>query len=256
MDLHIINEAIKTYIKPQTPPLAIRMVGAGEELPEKVKMPSKHLKNRVTICQSFNMARYTGVTLALGKEDQSCAAGSIILGFREPVPYFNEGNLVAGMYAASHEVGAAIEKDLERFPTGKYSYILVAPLDRANFEPDLINIYGTPAQMSRLVQAARYNTGVAVKSSFTGRAECAHAIVRTMESGEYQLLLLCNGERVFAHSQDFEMSFAFPVAKADELISGLEGSHKNGIRYPTPFWVNYKAAFPPSIAKIDEIWND
>lgn len=256
MDLQGIYDALTTYLNPQTPPLALRMVPAGEALPEKAKIPSQHFKNRITICQCFSMVRYSGITIALGKDDQSCAAGSIILGFREPIAYFNEGNLVAGMYAADHEVGAVMEKELERFPVGKYSHLLVAPLSRANFEPDLINIYGNPAQMARLVQAARYNTGIAVKSSFTGRAECAHAIVRTMESGECQLLLLCNGERVFAHAQDFEMSFALPMAKADELVSGLAGSHKNGIRYPVPFWVNYKAAFPPSIAKIDEIWND
>ncbi len=256
MDLQGIHETLKTYINPPTPPLAIKLVPPGEELPGNAKIPSLHFKNRLTICQCFNMVRYSGITIALGKEDQSCAAGSIILGFKEPISYFKEGNLVAGMYAANHEIGAVMEENLERFPAGKYIYLLVAPLSRANFEPDLINIYGNPAQMARLVQAAHYNSGRAVQSSFTGRAECAHALVRTMESGDYQLLLLCNGERVFAHAQDFEMSFTFPLARADELISGLAESHKNGIRYPVPFWVNYRAVFPPSIAKIDEIWNE
>jgi len=253
---HKFCEALKNYINIQTPPLAVKMVSGDSELPEKAKVPSKHFKNRLTICQAFNMARYNGLSIALGRDDQSCPVGSVILGFREPVSYYTEGNMVAGMYAASKEIGALMEKDLQCFPPGKYSHLLVAPLDRAAFEPDLINIYCNPAQLMRLVQGARYNNGQIISSSFTGRAECSHAIVPTIEFGQYQVVLPSNGERVFAHTQDFEMSFAVPLAEADDLVAGLEESHKNGIRYPIPFFVNYKASFPPKLTKIEEVWNE
>jgi len=253
---HKFCEALKNYINIQTPPLAVKMVSGDSELPEKAKVPSKHFKNRLTICQAFNMARYNGLSIALGRDDQSCPVGSVILGFREPVSYYTEGNMVAGMYAASKEIGALMEKDLQCFPPGKYSHLLVAPLNRAAYEPDFVNIYCNPAQLMRLVHGARYNNGQIINSSFTGRAECSHAIVPTIEYGKYQVVLPSNGERVFAHTQDFEMSFAVPLAKAGDLVAGLEESHKNGIRYPIPFFVNYKASFPPSLTKIEEAWNE
>lgn len=256
MELKALNEALVSYINPQTPSLAVKMVEKGGELPEKVKLPSKHFKHRLTICQAFNMARFNGLAIALGKEDQSCPVGSVILGFQKPVPYYTEGKMVAGMYAADLEVGAKMEEDLQCFPHGKYSYLLIAPLARAAFDPDFIYIYCNPAQLMRLVQGARYNSGMEIKSSFSGRAECAHAIVPTIETGDYQVVLPSNGERVFAHTQDHEMSFTVPIARAEDLVSGLEGSHKNGIRYPIPFFINYKATFPPNISKVEEIWSE
>ena len=254
MDLQVMHEALKAYINPQTQPIAVKMLPKGGELPEKVKIPSQHFKHRLTICQAFNMARYNSLSIALGKKDQSCPVGSVILGFQEPVPYYSEGNMVAGMYACSKEIGAIMEKELQRFSYEKYSYLLVAPLLRAAFEPDFINIYCNPAQLMRLVHGARYNKGNAITSSFTGRAECSHAIVPTIELGECQVVLPSNGERVFAHTQDFEMSFTVPLAKAEDLVSGLEQSHKNGIRFPIPFFINYKATFPPNITKVEESW--
>ncbi len=42
---------------------------------------------------------------------------------------------------------------------GEYAGLLVAPLDRAAFEPDLVCIYGNPAQVMRLTQAALWKGG-------------------------------------------------------------------------------------------------
>jgi len=256
MEIHTINQALNTYINCLTFPLGIKMLTDEKELPEKVKIPSKHFKKRLTVCQSFSMSRFQGVTIALGKEDQSCPTASVFLGFREPVQYYTEGNLCDGMYSASREVGAVMEENMPRFPYNKYTHLLISPLHRATFMPDFICVYCNPAQLMRLVHGARYNKGGVITSSFTGRGECAHVIVNTIETGDYQVAILCNGERVFGRAQDFEMAFTIPVAKAEELISGLENSHNNGIRYPIPSWVNYEAAFPPSIAKLEEMWSD
>jgi hypothetical protein len=35
-------------------------------------------------------------------------------------------------------------------------------------------------------------------------------------------------------AQDTEMVFAFPWEYADEILAGLEGTHKGGLRYPIP----------------------
>jgi phosphatidylethanolamine-binding protein (PEBP) family uncharacterized protein len=47
-------------------------------------------------------------------------------------------------------------------------------------------------------------------------------------------VLSCNGGRVFGMAQNTEMVFAFPWNLAEELMDGLEGTHRGGIRYAGP----------------------
>ena len=48
---------------------------------------------------------------------------------------------------------------------------------------------------------------------------------------------------------------SLPVLElVDELIEGLEGTHKGGVRFPIPSFVRYSGEFPPSYRKLDEIW--
>jgi uncharacterized protein (DUF169 family) len=254
LDLKALSGALDAYVKPGTLPLAVKMVPPGEELPEKVRIPSRDLKKRLAICQVFNMTRRYGWAMALGREDQNCPIGSVALGFEEAVPYYTEGNLADGMYTSSLEAGRKSEEAVRRFPLGKYAYLLVAPIARATFEPDFAYVYVNPAQLMRLVQAALYKEGGALTSTFSGRGECAETIVNTMESGQCQVIMPGNGERVFGHTQDDEMAFTIPAAKVDEVSSGLEGTHKAGVRYPIPVWLNYEVSFPPKYTTLQDTW--
>ena len=69
------------------------------------------------------------------------------------------------------------------------------------------------------------------------------------------MILPCYGDRVFGQANDDEMAFTFPWSKVDELIEGLEGTHKGGVRFPIPSFVRYSGEFPPSYRKLDEIWS-
>ena len=109
------------------------------------------------------MARKLGWAIAMGKEDMQCSLGAAPFGFFKNIDFFNEGNLAAGMFTASKEVGKKEEDLIDRFDFGVNSHILVAPLSRAAFEPDLLMIYGNPAQIMRLIQGALYNEGGAIQ---------------------------------------------------------------------------------------------
>jgi hypothetical protein len=53
-------------------------------------------------------------------------------------------------------------------------------------------------------------------------------------------------------TQDYEMGFAIPWSKIGEIIEGLEGTHKGGIRYPIPSFLSYTGEFPTQYAKVSE----
>ena len=255
-DPKAIIEKIEGYVRPATFPVAVRMLGPDEPIPEKAKRPERDLKVQITTCQGVTMARRYGWTVALTREDINCPLTKVAFGLESEPAYFTEGNCCAGMYTCSAETGAKTESETHHFPQGRYKTILMGPAARATFEPHVVIVYGTPAQVMRLTTGALWKRGGALKSSFTGRIDCADEIIRTMETGECQVILPCYGDRVFGQTEDHEMAFTFPWSKAEELLEGLEGTHKGGVRYPIPSYVRYSGEFPPSYQKLDEIWRN
>ena len=255
-DLKQFDQAIQTYIKPTTLPLAIKLLTSEKEIPEKTKTPMKDFKKRYAICQTVGMSRRTGWTLALGKEDLSCPLSQVSLGFERELPFFKEGNLCEGMYTGTKRAGAKTEAVVPKYEYGRYKYILIGPVARAAYEPDAILIYGDSAQVMRLVHAALWEDGGVLTSNFMGRYDCADYTAGTTQTGRCQVILPCNGDRVFGMAQDFEMAFAIPNTQIDQIVSGLEGTHKGGVRYPVPFFMNWEATFPPKYVQLEKLWRE
>ena len=99
-DLKEMEQALNTYIRPLTFPVAIKMLKSEEEIPEKTRRPYQQLKKKVAICQGIGMARKLGWTVAMGKEDMQCSLGAAPFGFFKNIDFFDEGNLAAGMFTA------------------------------------------------------------------------------------------------------------------------------------------------------------
>jgi uncharacterized protein (DUF169 family) len=199
------------------------------------------------------MARKLGWAVAMGKEDMQCSLGAAPFGFFRNIDFYNEGNLAAGMFTASKEAGKKEEDLVDRFEHGQYSHILAAPLDRTSFEPDVLMVYGNPAQIMRLVQGALYNEGGAIQSSSMGRLGCA-GIITVMKTNQCRYAVPGNGDRIFGMTQDWEMAFLMPAARVDTVIDGVAKSHKGGIRYPITSFFNFEATFPPSYQEQMKIW--
>lgn len=254
MDTKSFAREIDTHIRPATFPVAVKLLAPGEAMPEKAKRPHRDLHVQMAICQAIGMARRIGWTFALGEEDLNCPLAKTVFGFSPLTTHYSEGHLACGMYVESLEAGARSEAATHSLPQGKYKHLLIAPAARAEFEPDAIVIYGSAAQVMRLLTGALWKRGGALTSSFTGRVDCSDEIIRTMLSGDYQVILPCYGDRVFAHTEDNEMAFSLPGAKMAELIDGLAGTHKGGIRYPIPGFLRYTPQFPDHYYELERIW--
>lgn len=247
-------EKIESHARPATFPVAVRLLGPDEAIPEKVKRPQRDLGVQVTTCQGVTMARRYGWTVAMTREDINCPLTKVAFGLENEPAYFTDGFCCAGMYTSSPEAGAKTEAMTHHLPFGKISTILMGPASRVSFEPQVVIIYANPAQVMRLTTGALWKNGGALKSTFTGRIDCSDEIIRTLETNEFQVILPCYGDRVFGQANDDEMAFAFPWSRVEELVEGLEGTHKGGVRFPIPSFVRYSGEFPPSYKKLDEIW--
>lgn len=204
--------------------------------PAKAKKPIEALKHPIALCQGVALARRYGWTMILDKQDHACPVGIVLMGYESP-DKLDSGCIACPGYAGSVEAGAIMEQSNAKLPQGSLKELWLAPLDKAEFEPDLVLVYGNAAQVARMIQGANYNTGKGVSSKSFGRLACSSYIARTYLEGECSLIVPSGGERVFAICQDDELIFACPAVKFEEVAYGLEAVHKQGlVRYPTPFF--------------------
>ncbi len=253
-DLKQAYTTLMEYLRLQSFPIAIKMLTEGEPIPGKARRPFQDMERRFSTCQGYNMVRRYGWTIAMTKEDMQCSLGVLVLGFDKPLPIYTEGKLSAGMYTATAEAGARSEAAVDRAEPGRYRTIVMAPLHKTDFIPEIVCLYGNSAQIMRLVQAALWHRGGKLISSFGGRLDCADLIVTPIKAGECNVILPCSGDRIFGQVQDDEMAFSIPYSRLPEVLEGLRETHKAGHRYPTPSYLRYEAAIPEKYMALFPLW--
>jgi uncharacterized protein (DUF169 family) len=230
MDLKKLNDALNTYIRPNTFPVAIKLLKSESEIPQKVRRPAKDLGYQVTLCQAVGLARRYRWTMVIGNEDQCCMGGAAAMGF--PV------EASQGSFAPPGMTDKMLGKE-------EYKYMLCAPVESADFEPDLIAVYLDPAQANRLVQGISFGTGKQVDAFAPGFADCGDVIARTFKTRECLFVLASGGDRAFGGTQDHEVIVTIPASKIEAVIKGLEESQKMGFRYPILTDIRHRPALAP-----------
>ena len=256
MDCQTLDQALSRFVRPQSFPVAVGFLRQGEESPPKVKRPQRDLGIQVAVCQSISYARRYGWALEIGREDLSCPLAHVAFGFSRSLPFYEDGNLCVEMYTKDKESGARSEAAVPRLPEDHHERLLIAPLTRTAFEPKVIVFYGNGAQVMRLLAAALYVRGGQLTSHHAARIDCAELINRTMQTGEPQVVLPCYGDRVFAQTGDDEMAFSWPYSWSEEILEGLEGTHRGGVRYPVPAYLRYTGEFPEKYNELSKMWDE
>src|SRR4030042_1716538 len=176
MDVKQVTDTLNFYIRPQTFPLALKLCKSESELPERVRGPVRDLGFQITLCQGYGIARRFRWVVAVGKEDQCCVGGASTMGFVAERPN---------------------EQLAKRLETGKYSHLLIAPTELADFEPDLILLYTNSAQAMRLVQSAIRGADGSVSAIATGAGDCGDIVARTANRNQCEFLPPRGGGRDF-----------------------------------------------------------
>jgi uncharacterized protein (DUF169 family) len=226
-----LYEAMNKYGRFPTFPLGIKLAKEGEKISQKVKYPLRDMGTHLSLCQGLTISRTFGWTIAFSKEDHACPVASVFLGHIEP-DIFLQGT-IAGTYQDMEECGKIMEASFPRRPFNSIGEVWLSPLNNCEFEPDLVVVYGNPAQILTLIHAANFRRGTGIKSLSHGRGGCATWIAGIIQSNESTYIIPGSGERVFGGTQDYEMSFAIPCSQFKNVIEGLEFLRKKGAyRYP------------------------
>lgn len=241
-----MNEAMSTYVKHQTYPLAIKMLGNENEIPDDAKNPLRDFGVPFTLCQAIGLCRREDLTVVLDRDSQSCPIALAGLGFVRPQEYLS-GKHVLAPINQSAEARKKIAETMPRFEFGKYSHILISPILKAAFDPDVILLYGNGAQVMRMIQAAVFESGGAVTSRSAGSGGCLLPIVASIQENECKYVLPGNGERRIGLVAHEEMAFAMPKSRFEEVVKGLSLTHKGKQTYPiSPGYLKLEYKMPPT----------
>ena len=248
-DCEALAKVLKKRLYLSQAAVGIRLLNESEEKEnpsflEKVRRPGKGLPEMVLTCQAMAMVRLYGWQVMVTRESLDCPTGLITLGWVEMSPAYRNGDLAVTPYNQTKEARARRMEEVPALPLGSVSSLVAGPVGRIGFEPHVVVVYCSPAQAMRLVQAALFYKGGAIRSSSTGAQGCSQYITKVVKKGEARYIVPGNGDRIFGHVEEGQMSFSFPGELIGQMAEAIELSHQGGQVYPVPSYVKAELKVP------------
>ena len=227
-------------------PLAVRFISDLEKEIPKGAMRPKALGRQMTLCQSFTMARRSGLNMVQTLEDNQCTTSSICHGWGEiDTNDLLQSQVISG-YHANPEAERKFSLNRKLLPAGQFSGMVISPLPKTIIEPMVVLVYGNPAQIFHLVQSLTYH-GRTITSNFYGYGEsCMKGLIDPFLTGEPQVVLPGTGDRGAALTTDDEMAMGIPSALLQEAVDNLfKSAGRYGLKQP----INW---YPPHLPRAFE----
>jgi uncharacterized protein (DUF169 family) len=244
-DWKALTEELRERVYLPAYPVAIKLLPLAREL---LDYNEARLLTNTTPCHMAAIARYNREdgTVAASGQGTKCLWGAACLGLCKTPHRLAEGDLnipyVRDVPAAQklHESMTMLGNKGKRFEG-----VIMAPLDLAPFEPDVIAIYLSPARVLRLIIAFAYEKGEPVVTKMTGQASLCSGIARAVDEGGITVDVPCMGDRAYGLVQEFEVLIVFPASRIDELMEGLRNTEPVA-SYPYKPFLRWAAIFPPN----------
>ena len=204
-----IADKLKEHLALERSPVAIKFVLREEDIPEGIPKADEKMRHCELVLKASG-----GDTFYATAEEQMCKGGSSALGLEEPPEKVKTGEFYYSLGRFS-SIGSA-KKTMESIPKiDRIMYALVyAPLEKADFDPDVIVIFANPKQAMILSQALVYTMGGRMEADFAGiQSICADAVAGPFTRRRPNITLGCSGSRQYAGIKD------------DEVIIGLTGEN-------------------------------
>ena len=226
----------------RTYPIAIKMLKDESEIPEGAKRPKKDLGEHYSACQAFGIVRRRGTSLAMFIEDHWCFEPIIGYGLAEAPKEFFEGS--GSDFFILEKKGAKDRNNaIPILPYGKYKGMVLAPLHKANFVPDITVVYCNATQLRHMLFCIMRKNGYRVSSVIDPLWSCVHSVVPSILTGDCQVTVPDPGEFERGGVRDDEMMLTIPQNRMEELMSGVYHYDKMGMGYRS-FGLEIKGDFP------------
>jgi uncharacterized protein (DUF169 family) len=249
----ILNETLGL----RTKPIAVKLIDDETKVPGNAIRFLRDYNKHLALCQAFALVRRESAGIYCDKTSEWCWAPLVGLGLCECGDDTAAFNVLTGIGGnPPNEAAKKFISNLPRLPLGKYTGILLAPLDKCDYEPDVTLIYcDNNSQLRGAVLAIKTATGKLVETQLDAIDSCVYSCVGTINSGEYRVTIPDIGEHERAFAAESEIILSVPVGKLEELTSALSTMHKHGMGYAN--WkrgMTYDFPRPPFYEEVFRIW--
>jgi uncharacterized protein (DUF169 family) len=225
-----LGAELENTLRLKTKIIAYRRLEKAEEL-DTIKNVIR-LDRFFTFCQVPFMVRVNGITVGITKENKILDRCSRIFGLRQATEKSMnaEAAMLSTTWFHSPEEALQQQNDYYRVPVG--GAIVLAPLTKQKFEPEVLLMYGNPAQIMMVLcglQKVKYEH---FSFSFIGEGACSDSLAQCYITGKPAVSIPCYGERSMGGVSDDEIVVALPPGELERAISGLKELAKIGRKYP------------------------
>lgn len=228
-----MTENFKNLLRLRTEPVAFRRLEKAEDLD---KIPNViRVKRGFSYCQVPFLVRVMGQTVGITKEDPIGNRCTRLHGLRPATEKSmqNEAAMLSTTWFASPEEALKQQHETPRVPVGEA--IVVAPLAKEKFEPEVVSIYANPAQVMMILCGLQKEKYERFQFFFIGEGACADSLAQCYASGKPAVAIPCYGERTMGQVADDEIVVALPPGELGRAVSGMKKLAKIGFKYPIPF---------------------
>ena len=148
------------------PPVGVKFLAQRPDTVER-------LEGNMALCEMLSKAQ-EGDAFFADAQNHTCGAGLYILGQADITAPFASGNFGAGLkiFEAPRSAGRLYHY-IPKIESGVVNYIAFCPLDRLEFDPDLLILLASTSQTEILLRAMSYRTGSMWVSKFSAAIGCA-----------------------------------------------------------------------------------
>lgn len=199
--------------------VAIKLLDDPKKVPQGFKRPEEP----IFYCTGVSRAM-EGETLLMLSEDHSCDRGAFALGVKEPPITVINGE----MYAKSHMVeteraGKRLISQMPKLSVGSTYGILLAPLEKADFDPDVVIAGVNPHQALILLNASNHNTGLDFSLKMQIFASfCAYATVYPLQEVKVNITIPQEQARKRTGFSNEEMLIGIPGELIEKIAESLK----------------------------------
>jgi uncharacterized protein (DUF169 family) len=247
-----LTQDIERLLRLRTSPIAykrLRKVAELDKIPEVTR-----LDRRATFCQVPAMVRTMGLTLGATSDNfgERCARiNGMAPTNKKQVDW--EANSFANTWFDTVEEA---RKQMAAYPLiPPAEATVLAPLASKKFDPDVILIYGNPAQMMLLMNGLQFKDYERFQFSFIGEGSCADGLAQCYLTGKPALAIPCMGERAFGNVSEDELVMALPPGMMAKAVAGLQALKARGIGYPITYLGPLCDPSPVLVQIYPEWWN-
>jgi len=215
-----MGETLKAMLRLRTEPIGYRKFEKEEELHQLTNV--FRFDHAYTFCQAIFMARVVGKTIGVTRDKKLIKRCSQFHGLYNATEQdmTDESKILSKTWLGTPAEAFVQLKECPRIPAGEA--VALSPLTRGAFEPEVILVYGNPAQIMFIMNGLQKEKHQRFQFYFVGEGSCTDHLAQCYVSKEPAFTVPCYGERSLGQVADDEVVIALPPEAVERAIAGME----------------------------------